>query len=85
MQPVHHIGRSRPQARKKHNQTCTLLMLFREGGTFQFQKLDKQTDSYFNTEFLQVPKEVSVSKEAVHALTYEQMIKIAYQITDIQN
>ena len=31
-------------------------MLFREGGTFQFQKLDKQTDSYFNTEFLQVQR-----------------------------
>ena len=26
-----------------------------------------------------------VSKEAVHAITYEKMIKIAYQITDIQN
>ena len=54
MQPIHHIGRSRPQGRagegllmitgpnkkKKNNQTSTLLMLFREGGAFQFEKLD---------------------------------------------
>lgn len=26
-----------------------------------------------------------VSNETVHAITYEKMIKIAYQITDIQN
>ena len=48
MQPVHHVGRSRPQGRagegllmitgpkkkKKNNQMCTLPMLLREDGTF---------------------------------------------------